>query len=87
MGSDIDRNDGVFPDEQLECDSIADVDGHGVEIIEFARELVEPERRVSGIELKQAKGLLILTEQIRVTLDEALSPANVGLGVDNLRHW
>ena len=56
------RNDSVLSYEQLESDPIADIDGDGIEIIEFARKPVKPERRVRGIELKQAKRFFIVAE-------------------------
>lgn len=86
MRPDLYGNDRVLADEELEGDSVADIYGNGVQVFEFAGQLVQPQRRMGRICLEQSKGLFILAEQFGMTLGEPLCSADIRLGEDKPRH-
>lgn len=87
VSSDVNRDYSVFPDYELETDSVALVDRYTVEPFQLAGELVEAERGVRRVEFEQLERLPILGEELRLSLRELPCATDIAVGVKDLRHW
>ena len=58
--SHIHRNDGLVIHKEIKGDPVADVDGNGMQILQWPLELMQSQGGVEGIDLEQFECLFVL---------------------------
>ena len=82
MAAYVNQGDGFFADDELNSDSVADIDRDAVQSFEFAFEGMQAQGRMKRVVFQQEQGFFVLFEQVGMFFDKRFGPFDVALRKD-----